>query len=183
MSVQFPEIRKSHRALIDRVPVFFVATAAPDGRVNLSPKGRDSLKVLGPNRIIWLNYTGSGNETAGHLLQHPRMTLMWCAFDGDPMILRAFGTARAVHPGDPDWDDLSSQFSPDPATRQIFDLKVEMVRASCGTAVPVMSYVEDRTELAEWSAAKSPEELIAYRNKKNLQTIDGFPTGLKQIVP
>lgn len=183
MAVQFPEIRKSHEDLISKSPLFFVATAAPDGRVNVSPKGRDSLRVLGPSRIIWFNLTGSGNETAGHILKANRMTLMWCSFEGSAMILRSYGTATAVHPGDPMWGELSSHFEPDPAIRQIFDFKVELVQTSCGTAVPLMDYVADRDELAKWSEAKGPEGLFAYRENKNLETIDGFPTGLKQTTP
>lgn len=183
MATQFGEIRASHRALIEKSPVFFVGTAAPEGRVNVSPKGRDSLRVLGGNRVIWFNLTGSGNETAGHLLQRPRMTLMWCAFDGPPMILRCFGTARAIHPGEPTWDELSEHFDPDPAMRQVFDLSVDLVQQSCGLAVPFMDYREDRDGLKQWAAAKGPEGLYAYREKKNRQTIDGFPTGLKQTAP
>ncbi len=183
MAAQFPEIRKSHQDLISKSPMFFVATAAPEGRVNVSPKGRDSLRVLGPNRIIWFNLTGSGNETAGHILQSNRMTLMWCSFEDAPLILRTYGTARAVHPGDAAWEDLYGQFDPDPAIRQIFDFNVETVQSSCGTAVPLMDYVEDRDGLAKWAAEKGPEGLHAYREKKNLETIDGYPTGLKQSGP
>ena len=183
MAAQFPEIRPSHRALIERSHLFFVATAAPEGRVNLSPKGRDSLRVLGPNRVIWFNLTGSGNETAGHLLKSPRMTLMWCAFDGDPLILRLFGKARAVHPGDADWETLAGHFAPDPAIRQIFELDVEMAQSSCGTAVPLMDYHSDRDQLQKWAEAKGPKGLHAYRERKNQTTIDGYPTGLKQAAP
>ena len=98
-----PAIQLEHRAFIERQLMYFVATAAPDGRVNLSPKGMDSLCVLNDHRVIWLNGTGSGNETAAHLLEHPRMTLMFCAFEGKPLILRLYGQARAVHPRDADW--------------------------------------------------------------------------------
>ena len=183
MATQFSEIRSAHQALIEKSPIFFVGTAAAEGRVNVSPKGRDSLRVLGPNRIIWFNLTGSGNETAGHLLQNPRMTLMWCDFNGPPMILRCFGTARAVHPGDPDWDELSGHFDPDPAMRQVFDLDIDLVQQSCGLAVPLMDYREDRDGLEKWANGKGPNGLHAYREKKNLETIDGFPTGLKQAQP
>ena len=98
MATQYDEITEPLRAFIGRQRIFFVATAATDGKVNLSPKGQDSLRVTGPNEVLWMNLTGSGNETAAHLLENDRMTLMWCAFEGAPMILRVYGTARAAHP-------------------------------------------------------------------------------------
>lgn len=112
MAKQFPEITDRFSAFIAAQSMYFVATAASDGRVNLSPKGLDSLRVLGPNRVAWLNLTGSGNETSAHLLDNPRMTLMFCSFDREPLILRLYGTAREVQPEDPDWDELYREFPP-----------------------------------------------------------------------
>ena len=110
MAKQFPEIDETQRKFIEEQHLFFVGTAAPDGRVNISPKGMDSLRVLDPNRIAWMNLTGSGNETAGHLLETDRMTLMWCSFTTRPLILRTYGTARTLHRGDAGWDELAELF-------------------------------------------------------------------------
>ncbi|MEO0733894.1 MAG: pyridoxamine 5'-phosphate oxidase family protein, partial [Bacteroidota bacterium] len=136
---------------IHQQPVFFVATAPANGRVNCSPKGMDALRVVGPNRLLWLNVTGSGNETAAHVKENGRMTLMWCAFTGPPLILRVYGEARAVHPGDVDWAELSGQLPTIPGARQVFDLTITMVQTSCGKAVPLMDYREDRSELWDWA--------------------------------
>jgi hypothetical protein len=179
MATQYDAIGDPHREFIAAQPVFFVATAAPDGRVNLSPKGMDSLRVLSPNRLIWLNVTGSGNETAAHLLEHPRMTLMFCAFEGEPLILRVYGTARAVHPRDADWLELKAQLPDIIGARQIFDLSVELVQISCGMAVPLMDFRAHRDDLNKSVAGKDLDE---YWRRKNLVSIDGKPTGLLEDV-
>lgn len=176
MATQFPSIDPKLRRFIEKQHVFFTGTAAPDGRVNVSPKGMDSLRVVGPNRIIWRNLTVSGNETAVHLDAIPRMTLMWCAFAGPPMILRVFGQARAVHRLDPDWSGLDGHFATDPAARQIFDLDVELVQTSCGYAVPEMDYRADRQILTDWAARKGEDGLRAYWAERNTESIDGKPT-------
>lgn len=156
--------------------IFFVGTAAPQGRVNVSPKGMDSLRVLAPNRVLWLNVTGSGNETAAHLLSVNRMTLMFCAFEGSPMILRLYGTARAVHHGDAQWDELYSQFDPLPGARQVFDMHIEMVQTSCGMAVPFFDYREEREQLQDWAIKKGEAGIVQYWEDKNQLSLDGEPT-------
>ncbi|MEO1681528.1 MAG: pyridoxamine 5'-phosphate oxidase family protein [Pseudomonadota bacterium] len=175
-----PKLNGTLRAFIARQPMFFVATAAPEGRVNLSPKGADSLRVLSDTHIRWLNLSGSGNETAGHLRLSPRMTMMFCAFDGDAMILRVYGTAAALHPRDDGWEDAAALFPPMAGSRQIFDLTVDLVQTSCGSGVPRMrlegSRVED--ELLPFFADMGAEGVDAYWRRKNLTTIDGYPTGL-----
>ena len=112
------------RKFIQTQQLFFVATAAPEGRVNLSPKGMDSLRIFSDTRIVWLNLSGSGNETAAHLRESPRMTLMFCAMTGDARILRVYGTAQAYHPGDEGWEAHIEHFPAMAGTRQIFDLKI-----------------------------------------------------------
>jgi len=159
--------------------IFFVATAAADGRVNLSPKGLDSLRILDANRVLWMNLTGSGNETAAHLRQDPRMTLMFCAFEGEPMILRLYGQARAVHQGDDDWVALYSNFDPTPGVRQLFDMRVELVQTSCGMGVPFMEYRGQRPNLVDWARKKGEEGLREYWREKNLLSLDGLPTGIE----
>ncbi len=156
--------------------MFFVATAAPDGRVNLSPKGQDSLRILGPSRLLWLNLTGSGNETAGHLLENPRMTLMWCSFTLKPMIYRAYGTARAVHRDAPEWAGLAVHFPDYPGARQIFDMEVDMTQTSCGYAVPRMDFQSDRDTLTKWTEDRGPDGIRRYWTERNAETIDGKPT-------
>lgn len=178
MAKQFPHIEDKHRTFIEAQHLFFVATAGPEGRVNVSPKGMDSLRVLGPNRIVWLSVTGSGNETAGHLLQNPRMTLMWCSFEKRPMILRAYGTARAIHRDAEDWDALSSLFPGGPEKRQVYDLDVEMMQTSCGYAVPFMEFEGPRETLAHWASDKGEAKIHDYWREKNQTTIDGAPTDI-----
>src|SRR3954447_9294478 len=141
MAQQFDALSERHRAFIGRQPMFFVATAARDGRVNVSPKGLDSFRVLGQNRVAWLNDTGSGNETAAHLLDTDRMTLMFCSFERTPLILRLFGSARTVQPGDDDWPDMLGQFPPLPGSRQVYDVDVDLVMTSCGYGVPLMEAI------------------------------------------
>jgi len=178
MAKQFDRIEEDHRAFIEAQHLFFTGTAAPDGRVNVSPKGMDSLRVLGPNRILWLNYTGSGNETAGHLRQINRMTLMWCSFTAQPRILRAYGTARALHERDADWTELVSHFTDEAAARQIYDMTVEMVQTSCGYAVPFLDYQGERDTLATVNGTLGKDGVRDYWRRKNTQTIDGLPTGV-----
>ena len=178
MAKQFDKIEDDHRRFIEDQHLFFTASAAPDGRVNVSPKGMDSLAVLGPHRIIWMNLTGSGNETAGHLLEHPRVTLMWCSFTTRPMILRAYGSAKAVYPGDGEWETLAQNFPAHRSARQIFDMDVGMMQTSCGYAVPFMDYAGERDTMQKWVDGKSDEDLRVYKAERNTLTIDGKPTGL-----
>ena len=162
--------------------LFFVATAAKDGRVNLSPKGYDALRVLGPNRVIWLNMTGSGNETAAHLLEVNRMTIMFCAVEGPPNIMRLYGSAETIHPRDEAWDELSAHFTDMPGARQIFDMTVESVQTSCGYAVPFFDYVGERDTLKKSAEHKGPDGIAEYWCEKNVTSIDGLPTGLLETV-
>ncbi|MFC3117933.1 pyridoxamine 5'-phosphate oxidase family protein [Jhaorihella thermophila] len=176
MARQFTRIEPAHRAFIEDQHVFFVGTAAPEGRVNVSPKGMDSLRVMGPNRILWMNLTGSGNETAGHLLESPRMTLMWCSFATRPLILRCYGTARAFHVNDDGWADRAVHFPAHRSARQIFDLDVNLVQTSCGYAVPRMEFLGERDTMQKWVDAKSDDDIRAYWDERNATTIDGKPT-------
>lgn len=178
MAKQFPQLNERLTHFIGQQPIFFVSTAPADGRVNCSPKGMQSLRVLSPSRIAWLNVTGSGNETAAHVLENGRMTIMWCAFEGPPLILRAYGTAKTIHPDDPEWAALAEQFPTLPGARQIFDVALEMVQTSCGMAVPQMDFREERDLLNQWAGKKSKAELADYWAEKNTESIDGKPTGI-----
>ncbi len=180
MGIKTDKLNRSFRSFIQSQPVFFVATAAPEGRVNLSPKGLDSLRIVSDTCIRWLSVSGSGNETAAHLLQSPRMTLMFCAFEGDALTLRVYGNARVFHPRDPEWADLHAQFPDYAGARNIFGLYIDLVTTSCGTGVPEMSLVRSRaeTELVPWYAQMSEEELSEFWKKKNMISLDGDPKGL-----
>ncbi len=179
MSKQFNRLSLAHTAFIAAQKLYFVATAAATGRVNNSPKGSDSLRVLGPNQILWRNSTGSGNETAGHLLLDPRMTLMWCSFDAQPLILRCYGTARTIHVGEPGWQEGNATFPPDIAARQLYEMTIDLVQTSCGYGVPRMGYEAERTDADTWAAGKGPDGIKAYWDEKNRTTLDGFPTGIE----
>jgi hypothetical protein len=159
-------------------PLFFVATAplSADGHVNLSPKGLDCFRILSATRVAYLDLTGSGNETAAHLLENGRITFMFCAFAGKPNILRLYGRGRAVLPQSVEWPALSAQFTLHPGTRQIILCDVDRVQNSCGLAVPLMKFEAHRDGLLKWAAAKGEEAMQAYRQKKNRRSIDGIPT-------
>ena len=174
------KLNGTFRAFIERQKVFFVATAAESGRVNLSPKGADSLRILDDKRILWVNLSGSGNETAGHLRLKNRITMMFCSFEGDALILRLYGIARVIHPRDADWDELIGQFPKMAGSRQLFDVTIEAVQTSCGAGVPIMPFERDRVddELLPYYHDMGPEGVEAYWRKKNVKTIDGFDTAL-----
>ena len=174
----FESLTEAQKEFVEKQKMFFVATAGIDGRINLSPKGLDSLRVLNKNTVAWLNLTGSGNETAAHIKEQNRMTLMLCSFEGNPLILRMYGKARAIHKQDQDWQEFYAHFSESAGARQIFEMKIESVQTSCGFAVPNMDFVSERSMLNEWTDKKSPEEIKDYWEKKNSQSIDGKPTGI-----
>jgi Pyridoxamine 5'-phosphate oxidase len=157
--------------------VFFVATApsAGDGHVNLSPKGYDTLRVLGPNRVAYLDLTGSGIETVAHLRENGRITLMACAFDGAPQISRLYGRGTVHELGSPEFENLAQEFPALPGRRSIIDIAVDRVTTSCGFAVPLMEYVGERDRLSKWATAKGDDAIEAYRQSKNMQSIDGLP--------
>lgn len=175
----FPELTDKLSDFIGRQKIFFVASAPASGRVNLSPKGMETLRVLGPRRVAYLDATGSGNETAAHLVENGRMTCMFCSFESDPLILRLYGRGRAVHGRDAEWAQLRPLFGPVlPGERQLIVLEIENVQTSCGFAVPFFNFEGERNQLKEWAEKQGPDGLDAYRKRKNLQSIDGLPTGL-----
>ncbi len=173
---RFPTISENHKKFIEAQKIFFVATAAPDGRINLSPKGMDSFHVLDESKIIWLNVTGSGNETSAHVQESPRMTIMFCAFEGKPMILRLFGKASVFHQYDREWEKLYAHFEPNAGSRQIFELNVDLLQSSCGTGVPLFDYVAERDILDKWGDKKGPQGIKKYWETKNQFSLDGKPT-------
>lgn len=182
MGKRFDSLGEDHIAFIGQQPLFFVATVPlPGGPVNLSPKGMDSLRVLCPTRILWLNVTGSGNETAPQLAADPRITLMWMSTTLKPAILRAYGTARALHRGHADWPALAAHLPDLPGARQIIDVTVALVQSSCGYAVPFLDFRAERPTLKSWAEAKGEDGLRAYWAERNATTLNGQPTGIEDL--
>ena len=174
MAEFFDELNDAHRAMIAAQPLFFVATAAADARINLSPKGYDCFRVLGPKRVAYLDLGGSGNETNAHLLADGRITLMFCNFRQPALILRIYGTGRPVVPWDREWDELAAHFTLMPGTRQIFDIAVGNVQTSCGYGVPLMTLDRERPTLLKHHAKADPGEW-AGKHKRRRTSIDGLP--------
>ena len=174
MAEFFDELNDAHRAMIAAQPLFFVATAAADARINLSPKGYDCFRVLGPKRVAYLDLGGSGNETNAHLLADGRITLMFCNFRQQALILRIYGTGRPVVPWDREWDELAAHFTLMPGTRQIFDIAVGNVQTSCGYGVPLMTLDRERPTLLKHHAKADPGEW-AGKHKRRRTSIDGLP--------
>ena len=178
MAKFFDRLQPEHRDFIARQKVFFVATQAPGGRINLSPKGLDSLRVLDDQTVAYIDLTGSGAETAAHLRVDPRMTLMLCSFSAEALILRLYGQGESVLPGKPRWDELVALFPAFPGVRQIVVLHANSVQTSCGAGLPLMGYAGERGTLTEWARKKGEDGMAEYRRMKNAVSIDGLPTGL-----
>ena len=157
--------------------IFFVATApaGDDGRVNLSPKGLDTFSIVGPREVAYLDLTGSGAETIAHLRENGRITIMFCAFEGPPNIVRLYGRGEALAVGDPSATALVERFPALPGARTVVRVDVDRVSTSCGYAVPNLTYVGDRSELTEWAERKGADGLVEYRGEKNAVSIDGLP--------
>ena len=165
-----------HIAFIEKQPVYFTATAASEGRINLSPKGyADSFKVLSGTQVAWLDLGGSGNETHAHLAADGRITIMFCAFDRTALILRIYGQGRPVLPQDPEWDALAAHFTLLPGTRQIFVIDVESVQTSCGWGVPMMELQHERETLQKYHRQVDPV-LWVEKYQGRTKSIDGLPT-------
>lgn len=179
MAKFFDALDDKQTAFIAEQQMFFVASAPNEGgHVNVSPKGGDTFRVLGPNRGCYLDLTGSGNETSAHLRQNGRMTVMFCSFSRMAQILRLFGTGRVIGKTDPDWNDLVALFPDYPGTRQIVVIDFDTVQTSCGYQVPRMDFIAERDTLRKWAENKGEDGLVAYRAEKNMVSIDGLPTGL-----
>ncbi|MCL8208016.1 MAG: pyridoxamine 5'-phosphate oxidase family protein [Actinomycetia bacterium] len=176
----YPALLPEHVAFIRQQPVFFVASSplSPDGHVNLSPKGYDTFAVLSPTEVAYLDLTGSGNETSGHVAENGRITFMFCAFTGPPRILRLYGRGEVVLPETAAWDEIAGHFGLRPGAGQIIRARIYRVQTSCGFGVPLMTPVGDRPTLARWAERKGPEGLRTSWQTRNGETIDGLPTPL-----
>lgn len=174
MAEFFDALSDKHIAFVERQPVFFVATAAADARINLSPKGMDSFRVLSPGRVAYLDVQGSGNETNAHLIADGRITIMFCAFDNPALILRVYGRGRPVLPQDAEWSAFATHFTLLPGTRQIFVIDVDQVQTSCGWGVPYMSFDRERDTLNKYHRQHG-EEVRQAKYAVRLTSIDGLP--------
>lgn len=177
----FDKITPEQAKFIRAQKMFFVATAAPEGTVNVSPKGTDSFRILNEHQIAWLNLTGSGNETSAHVQINPRMTIMFCAFEGSPLILRLYGNARVLHIKDPAWSEYASLFPEQTGARQIFILDINSTQNSCGTAVPLYDYQADREGLLQSAERRGKMGIQAYWEKANQESNDGYPTNIMNL--
>jgi hypothetical protein len=180
MAKSHDSISAQHLEFIEHQKMFFVATAplSPQGHVNLSPKGLDSFRVISPTRVAYMDITGSGNETSAHILENGRITFMFCAFDGPPNILRLYGKAYTILPGQEAWAPYSPLFNIQLLTRQIIVADLDRVQTSCGFGVPLYEYQGERDHVFKWADSKGVEGLEAYKKEKNLLSIDGLPTSL-----
>ena len=176
MGKVYEQLNESLMDFIGRQHVFFVGTApdAPDGHLNLSPKGLDTFRILGPKSVAYLDLTGSGIETVAHLRQNGRITILFCAFEGRPLIVRLYGRGRVVEPGEPEFGGLIDRFPEYPGVRSVIVVELERVADSCGFAVPLYEYQGERSQLIAYAEKKGPEGMEAYKTQKNRESIDGI---------
>lgn len=178
MAERFSTLQDQHIRFIREQHLFFVGTAGAEGFINVSPKGMDTFRVTGPAEVVWLNLTGSGNESAAHVAENGRMTIMFCSFGKQPLIMRLYGRARTVHPRDDSWPALLGLFPADVGARQIFQLSLELVMTSCGYGVPRYELKGERPTLAKWAQQKGPDGITQYWHEKNTVSLDGKATGI-----
>ncbi|MFT5692571.1 MAG: hypothetical protein ACI92E_001906 [Oceanicoccus sp.] len=178
MSEKFEKLTKKHIEFIQNQHIYFVGTAAPSGFVNVSPKGMDSFRVIDESKIAWLNLTGSGNESAAHILENARMTIMFCSFDKQPLTLRLYGQATTVYPREEKWADLIQLFPDNIGARQVFELEISLVQTSCGYSIPHYEFTSDRKTLSKWADRKGPEGISDYWSEKNRLSLDHKNTGI-----
>jgi hypothetical protein len=186
MAKFYQHIEPAQAAFIAEQKIFFTASAAATGRVNVSPRGADAFRVLGPHTVAYLDQTGSGNETAAHLRASGRLTIMFCGFENVPMILRLYGRGQSLQRGTAEYATLlEAAFDNQeaPGARQIIRLDVDLVQTSCGYGVPLFDYKEERPTLRRWAETKGADGVEAYRREKNIRSIDGFETGFPANQP
>ena len=178
MAERFKQLGDKHIEFIHAQHLYFVGTAGGEGLVNVSPKGMDSFRVIDSGRVAWLNLTGSGNETAAHVLENGRMTVMFCSFDKQPLILRLYGQAAVVHPRDDQWHELAPLFPEYTGARQIFDLQLELVQTSCGYAVPFYELQGERPTLTKWTDGHGTSGIKQYWQERNAVSLNDKDTGI-----
>jgi hypothetical protein len=177
MGTLYEEIDEQVTGFLRDQRMFFVATApaGAEGHVNLSPKGLEAFRVLGPRRVGYVDYNGSGVETIAHLRENGRIVLMFCAFEGPPKIMRLHGKGRAVGPEEPEFTELLSSFSPLLAVRSIIVADISRIASSCGFGVPLYDYLGERDHAMKWAERKGEDGIASYQHEKNARSIDGLP--------
>jgi len=178
MGERFEALSDQHIKFIKEQHLYFIGTAGAEGSVNVSPKGMDSLRVVDNKKVAWLNLTGSGNETATHVAENQRMTIMFCSFGKVPLILRLYGTAEVIHPRDDKWEALIHEFPTYIGARQIFELNINLVQTSCGFAVPYYELTGERPTLDKWAEKRGREGVEKYWVDRNTRSLDGNDTGI-----
>ena len=178
MAKFYTELNEMLQEFIAEQHLFFTATAPTEGRLNLSPKGMDTFRCIDPKTVAYLDLTGSGNETAAHLTENGRMTLMFCSFAEKPLILRLYGYGRVIQPRHQAWADFYPLFEPIPGVRQIIVLDIDSVQTSCGFAVPLYEFKGRRETLVQWTNKQGEESVVKYPREHNQKSIDGLPTRL-----
>ena len=181
MAVKFESINEKHQAFIEKQKMFVIGSAGAEGLINVSPKGMDSLKILDEKTVIWLNYTGSGNETSAHVQENGRMTIMFNSYDKTPMILKLYGQAEVFHSADEAWEDLIAYFPKTDGARQIFKLHVELLLTSCGFAVPKYEFIEERKTLEKWAEKEGEKGIQKYWSENNRETLEGTKTNVMEL--
>lgn len=176
MAKFYAKLDESLRNFIAEQKVFFTGTAPNSGRINVSPKGIDTFRCIDDRTVAYLDLTGSGNETAAHLTENGRMTIMFCSFSEKPLILRLYGHGQVVRPKHEEWENLYALFQPLPGERQIMVLHVESVQTSCGYGVPLYEFKQERETIKEWAIKKGHQGIVDYWQEKNQKSIDGIPT-------
>jgi hypothetical protein len=178
MAKFYSDLNPSLQNFIKEQKVFFTATAPQKGRINLSPKGIDTFRCIDNKTVAYLDLTGSGNETSAHLQENTRMTIMFCSFSENPLILRLYGQGKVIRPREKEWQKFYALFNSLPGKRQIIVLEVESAQTSCGFGVPIYEFKEERPTLIEWANKKGEQGISEYWQAKNLKSIDGLPTNL-----
>jgi predicted pyridoxine 5'-phosphate oxidase superfamily flavin-nucleotide-binding protein len=176
MGNRLKKLNPALKNFIENQKIFFVGTARTSGTVNVSPKGMDTFRIVNNNKIVWLNLTGSGNETAAHLLENNRMTIMFCSFEKTPLILRLYGKAQIYHENDQIYKEQIGLFRDFTGARQIIEMDINLVQTSCGYAVPFMEFKEERTQLNESDIKKGRAGVKKYWEDRNTLSLDGFKT-------
>jgi len=182
MATQYDALNSDHQDFIQRQHIFFTASAAAGSKINISPREAGALRILDDNTLIYLDRTGSGNETAAHMLADGRLTIMLCSYAGPPQIMRIYGMGVSVGWESAEFEELIAQFYDGQTplgARQIVKLNIDLVQTSCGFGVPLFDYQGDRASLENWHEHQGPDGILASWKEHNLDSIDGLPTGLK----
>lgn len=177
MGAVFESIDERNAAFIRAQRMFFVGSAplSGDGLVNVSPKGLDSFAILDPHTVAYLDLVGSGIETVAHVRENERISFLFSAVEGPPRLLRLYGRAEVIEPGDADWDALAAHFPSRPSARSIIRARLVRIADSCGYGVPLYSFEGERTQLLAWADRKGPDGIAAYKAENNATSLDGLP--------